>query len=290
MARLKTQIKSEITTPFMANQTLADAYGFPLGASFEAEFSLVSLENILFEIVALAIFLHELMFDQHAKEVNERLANEKAGTLPWYRTMALRFQFGFNLVADKDYFDNTGATDQQITDSKIIKYAAVNEAVDSSRVILKIAGEVNGVLTDFTDPAQVEAIENYYKRIKVAGTNITIINYKADKLYLVLQIKRDALVLDENGMSKLNANYPVIESLQQFMKELDFNGELRLSALVDKIQKVSGVIDATLLSAQSSWINPDLGGYGDPQPIVISKIAESGYFEIVSFDTISYVV
>jgi hypothetical protein len=290
MARLKTQIKSEITTPFMANQTLANAYGFTLGASFEAEFSLVSLENILFEIVALAIFLHELMFDQHAKEVNERLANEKAGTLPWYRTMALRFQFGFNLVSDNDYFDNTGATDQQIEASKIIKYAAVNEAVDSSRVILKIAGEVDGVLTDFTDPSQVEAIENYYKRIKVAGTSLTIINYKADKLYLILQIKRDALVLDENGMSKLNGNFPVVDALREFMKELDFNGELRLSALVDKIQAVPGVIDATLLSAQSSWINPELGGYGDPQPIVISKIAESGYFEIVSFDNISYVV
>jgi hypothetical protein len=39
--------------------------------------------------------------------------------------------------------------------------------------------------------------------------------------------------LDENGMSKLDA-IPVNEALQEFMKELDFNGELRLSALVDK--------------------------------------------------------
>jgi len=290
MARTKTQIKSEITTPFMANENLATSYGFALGASFESQFSLVSFENILFEIVALAIYLHELFFDQHSKEVDQRLANEKAGTLPWYRTMALRFQFGFNLVPDNDYFDNSDATQEQIEASKIIKYAAVNEAVDSSRVILKIAGEVNGVLTDFSDPSQVEAIENYYKRIKVAGTALTIINYKADQLYLILQIKRNALVLDENGMSKLNGNYPVNEALQEFMKELDFNGELRLSALVDKIQAVSGVIDATLLSAQSSWINPDLGGYGTPQPIFISKVAESGYFEIVSFNNISYVV
>lgn len=67
----------------MANEILAAKYGYAVGASFDAEFSLVSLENILFEIVALAIFIHELFFDQHTKEVNERLANEKAGTLPW---------------------------------------------------------------------------------------------------------------------------------------------------------------------------------------------------------------
>ena len=74
------------------------------------------------------------------------------------------------------------------------------------------------------------------------------------------------------------------------MKELDFNGELRLSALVDKIQSVPGVKDATLISAESSWIDPASNGYGTPQPIFISKIAESGYFEIVTFDTIAYVV
>lgn len=290
MARTKTQIKTEMTKVFMANENYASSYGFVLGASFENEFSLVSLENILFEIVALAHYLHEQFFDQHAKEVDQRLANEKAGTLPWYRTMALRFQFGFDLIADKDYFENGNATNDQIENAKIIKYAAVDEATDSSRVILKIAGEESGKLKEFTDPSQVEAIEFYFKRIKVAGTALTIINYKADKLFLNIKIKRDALVLNERGMSKLNADYPVNDALQEFMKELDFNGELRLSALIDKIQLVPGVLDATLLSAASAWINPEINGYGDPQPINISKVAESGYFEIVTFDNIAYVV
>lgn len=290
MARKITKIKAEITTPFMANENNASKYGFPIGSSFETEFSLVSLENILFEIVSLAIYLHELMFDQHAKEVDDRLANEKAGTLPWYRTMALRFQYGFDLVPDKDYFENGNATTEQISNSKIIKYSAVGEATDNSRVIIKIAGEESGKLKEFTDTAQVEAIEFYFKRIKVAGTALTIINYKADKLYLNIQIKRDALVLNESGMSKLNADYPVKDALQEFMKELKFNGELQLSSLIDKIQLVPGVLDATLLSAASAWINPEINGYGDPQPINISKVAESGYFEIVTFDNIAYVV
>lgn len=274
----------------MANEVMATKYGFAVGASFESVFSLVSLENIWFEIVALAHFIHESYFDQHVKEVNEKLANEKPGGLPWYRTMALRFQFGFNLLGDTDKFDNGTATTEQIEASKIIKYSAVNEALDSSRVIIKIAGEENGVLTNFTDSTQVEAIENYFKRIKIAGTDLTIINYRADKLYLNIQIKRDALVLNESGLSILNGNYPVVDALKEFMKELDFNGELRLSALVDKLQAVAGVLDATLFSAQSAWINPNVGDYGDPQPIRISKIAESGYFEIETFDNINYVV
>jgi hypothetical protein len=280
MARQISVIQNEIFATISANENLQG-----LNST-----SKVAIFRLFAYVVAYAIWLHESFFDQHTKEVNERLANEKAGTLPWYRTMALRFQFGFDLVADKDYFDIGTATEDQIEASKIIKYAAVNEAADSSRVILKIAGETNGVLSDFDNPSQVESIQAYINEIRVAGVQVTIINYKADQLYINLQIKRDAALLDENGMSKLDANYPVNEALQEFMKELDFNGELRLSALVDKIQLVPGVKDATLISAESSWIDPASNGYGTPQPIFISKIAESGYFEIVTFDNIAYVV
>jgi hypothetical protein len=289
MGRTQTQIKSEITTPFMANESLAAKYGYAVGASFDAEFSKVSIENIIFEIVALAIFLHELFFDQHNKEVDEKLANQKSGRLPWYKTMALRFQYGFDLVTDQDYFNNGTATAEQIAVSKIVKYAAVDESDDESRIVIKIAGETGGLLLPIS-LEQKTAFEAYIKEIKWAGVDTTVINYLPDKLYLTIQIKRDALVLSSSGMSILNANYPVNDAIQEFMKELPFDGELRLSALVDKLQKVPGVLDATILSAQSAWINPSISGYDLPQPIFISKIPVSGYFEVVTFDTISYVV
>lgn len=281
MARKITQIHNAMLVDIASNEVLSAAL---------TSNSLYAIFRLFTFIIATAIFNFERFLDQHILEINDKLANQKAGTLPWYRTMALRFQYGFDLVQDKDYFDNSSATAEQIAASKIIKYSAVNEAEDSSRVILKIAGERNGVLSEFDDPAQVEAIEAYIDEIRVAGVQVTIINYKADKLYLSLRIKRDPLVLNDNGMSKLDANYPVNEALQEFMKELDFNGELRLSALVDKLQIIPGVLDVTLLSAESSWIDPALNGYGTPQPIFVSKIAESGYFEIVTFDNIAYVV
>jgi hypothetical protein len=281
MARTVTQIHNGMLTDITSNEVLSEY----LNSS-----SRYAIYRLFTFIIAFAIWVFENILDQHFFEINDKLANQKAGTLPWYRTMALRFQYGFDLVQDKDYFDNGLANTEHIENSKIIKYCAVNEAKDSSRVIIKIAGEVEGVLSDFTDPAQVEAIEAYFEEIKVAGTKITIINYKADQLFLNLKIKRDALILTDTGMSKENRNYPVNEALQEFMKELKFNGELQLSSLIDKIQLVPGVLDATLLNAESSWIDPELDGYGIPQPIFISRVAESGYFKIVTFDNINYVV
>lgn len=280
MARTVSQIHKLMLDDIASNEVLSSKL---------SSNSLYALFRAFTYIIAVAIFIFEGFFDQHKSEIDSAIFNQKSGRLSWYKTMALAFQFGFDLVPDKDYFDNGNATAEQIEASKIIKYAAVGETDNESRIIIKIAGEVGGVLSNFTDPTQVEAIEAYFQEIKWPGL-LTIINYKADQLYLNIQIKRDALLINSNGQSILNGNFPVNDAISEFMKELPFNGELRLSALVDKLQKVPGVIDATIFSAQSAWINPAIDDYGDPQPINISKIAESGYFEVVNYDNITYVV
>lgn len=279
MARSIQEIQNEIFANITANENLSS-----LNST-----SKVAVFRLFVFVVSFSIWLLETLFDTHDAEITTKLANQKSGRLSWYKTMALQFQYGFDLETDKDYFVNGDATQEEIEDSKIIKYAAVNESATEKRVIIKIAGEVAGLLSPITLD-QKESFEAYIKEIKWAGTDTTVINYLPDRLFLNIQIKRDALVLNGSGMSIQNANYPVNQAIQEFMKELPFDGDLRLSALVDKMQRVPGVIDATLLSAESSWIKPELNGYGTPQPIYISKVAESGYYEVVTFDNISYVV
>lgn len=280
MARTITEIHNKMLLEIASNEVLK---------SVLTSNSIYSIFRIFSFIVASAVWVHESMFDQHTKEINEKLANQKAGTLPWYRTMALRFQYGFDLVEDEDYFDNSNATEAQILASKIVKYAAVNEVADSSRVIVKIAGESSGVLSQIEIDEQ-EAFEFYINEIKFAGVQVTVINYKPDRLYLTIQIQRDPLVLDASGMSILNGNYPVNDAIQQFMKELPFNGLFAIDNLLVKLRNVPGVIIPTVLAASSSWINPEIGDYDNPQPINIKTIPVSGYFTVSNFNGISYVV
>lgn len=283
MARSISEIQKEMVDAISANQTLSGQL------TAITSTSKVSIARLFTFIVATAIWTLEVFFDQHTKEVDNKLATQKSGTLPWYRTMALKFQEGFDLVKDHDYFDNEDATVQEIENSKIIKYAAVGESVPESRVIIKIAGETGKKLSPITDD-QKASFEAYIKEIKWAGVAVTVINYRPDKLFLEIQIKRDALVLNDKGMSIKNANYPVEEALLEHMKELPFDGDLRLSAIVDKLQKVPGVLDATIKSAKSAWINPDHNDYDQPQPIFIATVPVSGYFEIETFENIEYVV
>ncbi|MCT4238479.1 nucleotidyltransferase [Elizabethkingia anophelis] len=235
--------------------------------------------RLMFYIVAFAIYTHEQIFGAHQAELEVLLRKEKAHGLLWYREKAKAFQYGFQLLPDKDQFDNTGKTDDEIEASKIIKYAAISEDDKESRLILKIATETNGKLSPITE-SQYNGFRTYANEYRDAGVKLTIINYLPDILKMHLQIKVDDKIIDENGFHRLQGNKPFEDAINEFMKELPFNGELMLNSLVDKLQKVPGVIDPWLFTADSKWLDPKTGGYGNYEPIQISKIPESGYFDV----------
>lgn len=252
--------------------------------------SKTSIWRLLLWIFAFAIYIHERIFEAYKNEIALMIQEEKSHTQRWYRNKALAFQYGFSLLTDDDKFNNDGFTDVQIEASKIVKYSAVTESEDQSRLIIKIATESGEILKPITAD-QKQAFEHYLSEIKDAGVQTTVINYLPDKLQLFLKIKRDPNVIDSNGISILNGNEPVKDALQKFRKELPFNGELILNSLVDRLQVIEGVINPHLIAAKTSWIDANLGDYGNWENIEISKIPVSGYFEIdYQNSSIEYVV
>ncbi|MFL0089917.1 nucleotidyltransferase [Tenacibaculum maritimum] len=251
--------------------------------------SKVSIWRQLLFIVATCMVDLRTYFTAHREYVDKRLANQKAGTLPWYRSMTLAFQYGFDLIEGTDKFENNNATEEEINASKIIKYAAVNEGEVNGSVVVKIATETNGKLSPI-QPEVVLALKEYFKEIKWVWDDLVIINHLADKLFLNIRIYRDPLVLNAEGMSILKGNKPVEQAIQEFMKELPFDGELILQNLIDKLQKVDGVKIAHLVEAKSSSLNPNTSEHGIASRIEVKRIPESGYFEIETFENIEYVV
>lgn len=278
MARTSQQIKDEMTFKFMSDPTLATLYGFDVDSSFSSNFSLLSLENILFEIVSYSMHWVELLFDQHKKEIDDRLLNQKNARLPWYVFMARSFQYGFDLFPDKDYFNNGSATQEQIDQSKIIKYAAVEES-DSGRVILKIAGITDDELAPI-DQLQIDAVEEYFKEVRPAGVKLNVINYEPDKMFLNLTVIRNPLIIDENGMNILDGSFPIKDAIASYIRDLPFNGEFVIAHFVEFLMDIEGVEIVHANNIQTSWIDPITQDYGDPENIYIRTIPVSGYFKV----------
>nr|WP_314801617.1 nucleotidyltransferase [uncultured Capnocytophaga sp.] len=249
--------------------------------------SKVAIWRLWVYIIAVAIWSLEKLFDQHRADIDKRLAELKPHTARWYRSKALAFQYGFDLLPDSDKFNNQGHTEEAIEASKIVKYSAVIESKNEGRLIVKIAGEQGEQLQPITEP-QKQAFEAYLQEIKDAGVRLSVVNYQPDVLHLQMKIVYDPLVLDSNGQSIIHATRPVEEAIKSYLKRLPFNGELVLAHLIDALQQAEGVKIPHLVLAQSKNITSS-GEYGAFETIEISKIPTAGYFTIDNFNDISYV-
>lgn len=277
MARNIYDIQQQMFNAITADETLAR-----LNST-----SRVSIFRLFVLMVAYPIWLLETLFDTHKAEVDDIIEQKMAHRPSWYRSKAKAFQYGFDLIADTDMYDNTGFTTDQIEDSKIIKYSAVTQ--NGGQLLIKIASETAGVLAPITAP-QKASFDAYIQEIADCGVKYIVVNHLPDILILDLQIFRDPLVLDETGMSIINGNYPVQDAILEYMKELPFNGELVLARLVDKLQRVDGVKIPHIINAQSQIIDINTNTYLAAQPITVKTVPESGYFVVPNFENVEYVV
>lgn len=246
--------------------------------------SKVAIWRLWIYIISFSHHTQEELFDEHTKYIDKKLKEDKRGRLPWYRKMALNFQYGFKLIEDTDFYDNSGYKEEDIEASKIIKYAAVTQVdeIDTNKralLVIKIATESDGKLSPVNE-TQYEAFKAYVNEFKFAGVYVRVINYLPDLLKLKLRIVRDVLILDSNGMNRKTGEYPVNNVIEKFMKELPFNGQFSLQRLEEKILAVDGVKDLNLDYAETAWIDANKNGYGAMELIDIAKIPISGYFTI----------
>jgi hypothetical protein len=248
-----------------------------------------SIYRLMVFIVAMAIWTLEKLFDIHSSEVDKVIYENKPGTARWYRNMSLAFQFGFNLLTDDDQFDNTGATQEQIENSKIVKYCSVKESLESSRLIIKVASGDAINLLPLTQ-TQIDSFKYYISEIAYAGVKTNIVNNPADKLQLIIQIYRNPLVIDENGNNILTGGRTVENAIKAYIKNLPFDGELVINDLIDYLRDVPGVENAHVISAASSFQDLVTNLYTPFTRIDVKTIPVAGYFVVEDFNNITYVV
>ena len=233
-------------------------------------------------ITAFAIWTLEKLFDQHRKEIDEEIRTQKKFSLPWYRMMALRFQYGdgFALAYEQDYYDNTGKAEDEIEASKIVKYAAINEV--EGVLVLKIATEQGGELERITDE-QEQAFIYYINRVKAAGVEIRVINSEPDLLSIHMKVLYNPLIMKKDGtLIQDPSEKPVETAIRKYLKNLPFNGELVLAHLTDAVQQAEGVEVPHLSLVQTKWVDSPAF-----ENVEIKVVPKSGYFKITNFN-ISY--
>jgi hypothetical protein len=240
MARTIDEIQADILTAIGEDSVLSG-----LNSS-----STTAVYRLITRVVAGAIAVLENLFDLFKTDVATILATQKPSSLPWYQQMALNFQYGFSLPEGEIYYDNTGVSEDAIADSKVIEKAAVVE--EGTSLVVKAVQIVGGDLTPLPSAAK-DAFEAYMNEIKDAGVPITVISTEPDHIKLTLDIYYDAQVIGPDG-ARLDGSdsTPVATAIDNYLLNLEFDGDFVKSHLVDTLQQVPGVKIPVVRLAQAA--------------------------------------
>ncbi len=288
MARTIEEIKYAITSEWLRNEHLREAYEIKDGATWEDTFSNVSIENLICYVMAVALWVHEKLFDIHRKEVDDYILQMKPHSLRWYVSKAKLYRLGQSLIEGTDTYPNTKNDGSLYSETEIsamqpVKFASASES--RGLIYIKVATDKEGGKAPLS-AEHIAGLRNYLNEIKDAGVQISLINEQGCKLRAEIDILYDPMVLGPSGKNLYTGNNNIEQVIKNYIENLPFNGEFRKSELTDRLQAVEGVVIPDLKSVEESYdgINYD--------EITLKSVPYAGYYvydsDLVKINYIAY--
>ena len=232
-----------MTDQFMADPVLRDLYGLSANDTFDGSFSAVSLESILFGVMAAAIYALEAIFDAFRREMDKKIADSVVATIPWYHKICLEYQHGDSMILNESTYEyQYGVEDES---KKVVKFAACRDRGGGVYILVAGMGEdgypkalSNDVLTAFRE---------YVSRRKPAGVITDVFSYDPDDIKMQIRVQYDPMLLNPDGSSIADPSvYPVEVAINNYLASILYGGTFNRNKLIDAVQSVEGVKDLIL--------------------------------------------
>lgn len=242
MARSISEIKRTMTDAFMQDEAIREAYDLSQDKTRFADcFSAVSLENLLFYIVAACHYVLESIFEKFTQDVEQKISRAVVASIPWYFDKAKAFQYGDALVLNPRTFGYEYAKIDTL--KQLVKYVAVRDRGASIEML--VSTEQNGKPTPLSDEV-LTAFKHYINAIKIAGVVINVRTRKADELSIAVKVVVDPLKINRQGVDIASSEKVVEHAIENYLADIVYGGTFNKTKLVDAIQRVDGVVDVVL--------------------------------------------
>lgn len=247
MARTIQQILDEMITEKETFSSLDDLVPNPDSAqTFLTDLtssSKVAIWRLVFFVQAVAIFIHESLFDTFKSDVETRALEIIPATTRFYVIEALKFQLGDELVFTDGTFKFEDSTSAAALTKQIVKQASARDI--NEVVTIKVATRITPTspLSPLL-PNDKTAFSNYINKIKIAGTKTIEISDVPDLLKVAYTIEFDPLVMKSDGTLIEDGTSPVQEAIDGYIEGLPFDSTFKVIELTDAIQLARGVVNA----------------------------------------------
>jgi hypothetical protein len=223
MARTISQIKQQILTE-KATYSELNVLNNP---------STTSLFNLWAYITAVCISVLENLQDVFITEVETIVNRGVVGSKAWLDYQIRRFQYTNILILDTVTFLYKYANSD--VSKEIISRVSISDGINKEIIIKVAKSEPPTPLT--TD--EKDALNSYLKQIVTAGVSTNLISTDSDKVILTAQIYYDG---QYSSVIKDN----VIIGIKNYLLNLPFDTQIRVSSIQDSIQNVLGVKDVII--------------------------------------------
>lgn len=242
--------------------------------------SKVAIYRLWAYVVATVAWLQQQLWGVLQDELDALIRAQKLYTLYWWHNRALAYRHGHDLDEQSGNYPTASKyTEDEIAAAQIVSRAAVIELEVNNRkhLFIKVAKTANVKLAPLAD-AELKGLEQYFARIKPAGTKIVLFTGPADQLRLTLDYYYDPLQLSETG-ARIDGtgNTPVQDAIREYLQVLKFNGEFTISDLEDTLQQLPSCAEGEVYvrSAEANYKTPAAW-----EAIADSYVANSGYMEV----------
>ena len=198
-------------------------------------------------IVALQIYLTEVLMDIKKTDVQSIVDKSFTGSSKWLQDRVFKFQYDAanpqitQLIDFAPTYPVVDPTLRIITRASV-KTNALNQVlvkVAKQEPPIPLTGTELSALTGYLNQGGNGSLSGYGTGIGFAGISTSVQSYDSDKLYLAAEI-----FYDGQYASVIQAN--VIAAIDLYLANLPFDGQVKVLSLVDSIQSVQGVTDIVI--------------------------------------------
>lgn len=212
--------------------------------------SVVSTWRLYTVAVAYSAYANEELFDEILEEIENRLEDQGIGQENWYARRALEFRYGYSLqfINHKYQYNAAALNDQQ---AQVVKRAAA--VVEAGKVRIKAAKLNNNDEPIALSQSEQDALKQYIDKLHPAGIPFAIVSTSGDLLQVNFEAYFDPQVLNDSGELLTDTSIkPLERAVNQYIRNLPFNGIFNLNDLVDQCQQAKGIVDPRLLKAKAA--------------------------------------
>lgn len=227
--------------------------------------SKVAIYKLWIYIVSVAISVFENLQDVFRTELEDYAKTVAPATHAWIRAKVFEFQYGDSIQLI-DLVPKYATID---TSKQIVTRCSVKTS-NQQKVIVKVAKSDPPVALATLEETALGA---YLDAILPAGVQLSLVNRTSDKLYINASVYY-------NGQYAVTIKADVIASINNYLSSLPFDGVVKVSAIEDAIQKVTGVTDIVINQVKA---RPDSTSFSSASVVTRYWDTVAGY--IVEEDT-----